>query len=116
MYCVDYVIQKGDTLYSISRHYGVSVSSLMTANPMVNVYNLMMGEILCIPVSMPSNQYTNYTTYIVQNGDTLESVLHNNGINLADLMQQNNPSSIYLMPGTSLTIPVMGEGQTTLQE
>jgi murein DD-endopeptidase MepM/ murein hydrolase activator NlpD len=40
MYCVEYVIQKGDTLYSISRHYGISVSSLMAANPMVNVYNL----------------------------------------------------------------------------
>jgi membrane-bound lytic murein transglycosylase D len=116
MYCVEYVIQKGDTLYSISRHYGISVSSLMAANPMVNVYNLRAGEILCIPVSMPSNQYTNHTTYQVQNGDTLGSVLKQYGIGLADLMQQNNLDGIYLMPGMTLTVPVTEEVETPVQE
>jgi membrane-bound lytic murein transglycosylase D len=116
MYCVDYVIQKGDTLYNISKHYGVSVSSLMAANPMVNVYNLRTGEILCIPVSMPSNQYTSYSTYLVQDGDTLGSVLDHSGVGLADLMQRNNLNGIYLMPGTTLTVPVTEEGQTPIME
>jgi LysM repeat protein len=116
MYCVDYVIQKGDTLYNISRHYGISVSSLMAANPMVNVYNLRAGEILCIPVSIPSNQYSNHTTYQVQDGDTLGSVLNQNGIGLADFMQQNHLDGIYLMPGTTLTVPVTEEAETPVQE
>ncbi len=116
MYCVEYVIQKGDTLYRISKHFGVSVSSLMAANPMVNVYNLRMGEILCIPVSMPSNQFTDFTTYLVQDGDTLGSVLDHNGIGLADLMQQNNLNGIYLMPGTTLTVPTTMESETPMQE
>ncbi len=115
MYCIDYVIQKGDSLYSISRNYGVSVNSLIAANPMVNVYNLMAGEILCVPVSVPSNQFTNYTTYLVQNGDTLGSVMNSRGINLADLMQQNNPNEIYLMPGTTVTVPVTDEEQLPMQ-
>lgn len=116
MYCVEYVIQKGDTLYSISRHFGVSISSLMEANPLVNVYNLREGEILCIPVSIPSNQYTNHTTYQVQDGDTLGSVLKQNGIGLADFMQQNSLDEIYLMPGKMLTVPVTEGVEASVQE
>ena len=107
--CMIYNIKQGDTLYNISRHYGVSVSSLMAANPMVNVYNLRTGEILCIPVSMPSNQFKNHTTYLVQDGDTLGSVLDRNGVGLADFMQQNHLNDIHLMPGTTLTVPVAEE-------
>lgn len=112
MYCSDYVIQTGDSLYSISRQFGVRMDALMAANPLVNVYNLRAGETLCIPVSVPSNQISNYTTYIVQQGDTLGSVLNNNGINLADFIQRNSLNNIYLMPGTTLQVPVVGEGQT----
>lgn len=111
MYCIEHVIQKGDSLYSISRHYGVSISSLMDANPMVNVYNLRIGEILCIPVSIPSNQNRNFMDYQIQDGDTLGSVLNSNGANLADIMQQNGLDNIYLMPGTTLQVPVAGGGQ-----
>lgn len=45
-----HVIEKGDTLYSLGKRYQVSVSDLMRANPYVNVYNLRIGEELCIPV------------------------------------------------------------------
>ncbi len=45
-----HVIEKGDTLYSLGKRYHVSVSDLMRANPYVNVYNLRIGEELCIPV------------------------------------------------------------------
>lgn len=47
---VYHVIEKGDTLYSLGKRYHVSVSDLMRANPYVNVYNLRIGEELCIPV------------------------------------------------------------------
>lgn len=53
-----HVIERGDTLYSLGKRYHVSVSDLMRANPYVNVYNLRIGEELCIPVrpSMPPMQ------------------------------------------------------------
>lgn len=46
-----HVVEKGDTLYRLSREYHVSVSDLMYENPYVNVYNLQVGDELCIPVS-----------------------------------------------------------------
>lgn len=44
-----HVIEKGDTLYKLGKKYGVKVSALLFANPWVNVYNLQIGDELCIP-------------------------------------------------------------------
>lgn len=47
-----HVVEKGDTLYNLGKKYHVSVSQLMFANPYVNVYNLQIGDELCIPTCM----------------------------------------------------------------
>lgn len=47
-----HVIEKGDTLYRLGKRYHVSVAQLMYANPFVNVYNLQIGDELCIPISI----------------------------------------------------------------
>lgn len=47
-----HVVEKGDTLYLLGKKYHVSVTQLMYANPFVNVYNLQIGDELCIPVSI----------------------------------------------------------------
>lgn len=111
MYCINYVIKKGDTLYSISRHFHVNLDALIVANPMVNVYRLMEGEVICIPMGVPSNQYQNSISYRVVEGDTLGTILERNRINLADLLEFNDVSEIYLMPGTDLQIPVAEENE-----
>lgn len=48
-----HVIERGDTLYKIGKQYEVKVSALMFANPYVNVYNLQVGDELCIPKMRP---------------------------------------------------------------
>ncbi len=107
MYCINYVVQKGDTLYSISRHFNIGLAVIMAANPLANVYNLMVGEVICIPISVPSNNVMDYTSYLVEEGDTLGSVLERHGINMADLMQRNNLNDLFLLPGTTLNVPII---------
>ena len=46
-----HVIEQGDTLYKLGKRYGVTVSALLFANPWVNVYNLQIGDEICVPVS-----------------------------------------------------------------
>ncbi len=48
-----HVIEKGDTLYKLGKKYGVTVSALLFANPYINVYNLQIGDELCIPKIRP---------------------------------------------------------------
>jgi murein DD-endopeptidase MepM/ murein hydrolase activator NlpD len=54
-----YVIQRGDTLHHIAQRYGVSVSSLITANNITDVRDLHVGEVLKIP---------GYTSYAAIDG------------------------------------------------
>ena len=111
MYCINYVIRQGDTLYSISRRFNVPVEALMEANPLVNVYSLQVDEVICVPVSTPQSNYTHFTTYLVEEGDTLGKILDKNGINLADLVGLNNLDSIYITPGTTLQVPIIDDGK-----
>jgi LysM repeat protein len=112
MYCINYVVRNGDTLYSISRHFNVSLSAIMDANPLVNVYNLITGGTIYIPVSIPQNNYTHFTTYLVKEEDSLGRLLDENSINLADLLELNDLNEIYLEPGTTLKVPIIGEGES----
>lgn len=45
-----HTIKKGDTLYLLSRYYHVPIGEIMNANRNLNVYNLRIGDELCIPI------------------------------------------------------------------
>ena len=45
----DYVVQYGDTLYSLARYFGVSVKKLMTLNGIYNADTIYAGQCLRIP-------------------------------------------------------------------
>lgn len=48
-----YTIKKGDTLYEISRSHKVPLALLLRSNPFVDVFNLQVGDTLCIPSRRP---------------------------------------------------------------
>ncbi len=52
-YCdgVTHTIKKGDTLYEISRKYNVPLAILLRANPYVDVFNLQVGDTVCVPAA-----------------------------------------------------------------
>ncbi len=45
-----YTVKAGDTLYSIGQEYGVPVWVLLRANENIDIYNLMIGTKLCVPM------------------------------------------------------------------
>ncbi len=47
-----HVVKEEDTLYTLSRKYHVPLPQVMYANPFVDIYNLKVGDELCIPVSL----------------------------------------------------------------
>ncbi len=44
-----YVVQLGDTLYSIARKFGVSAQAIQTANGITDPNNIKAGQVLIIP-------------------------------------------------------------------
>lgn len=72
-----YVVKEGDTLYKIARNYDLRLIDVLRYNPYVNVYNLQVGDELCLP-TLPNSTVpggTSERTYITQEGDTLDDIL-----------------------------------------
>ncbi|MEQ2527291.1 LysM domain-containing protein [Bacillaceae bacterium CLA-AA-H227] len=44
-----YIIQAGDTLWRIAQTFGVTITSILAANPSVEPDNLRVGQRICIP-------------------------------------------------------------------
>lgn len=42
-------VKKGDSLYTLSRQYDVPLALLLRANPYVDIYNMQVGDEICIP-------------------------------------------------------------------
>lgn len=83
-----HVIKEGDTLYKISRMHNVKVVDLLLANPYVNVYNLQIGDEICVPIK-PVPFMDNNTPYIIRKEDTLGSVLEKNDLTFEELAECN---------------------------
>ena len=103
-----YVVEKGDTLYSISLKYNTTPSAIMNKNNLTNG-TLSIGQTLIIPGDIEStgedtnNSYTN--TYVVQRGDSLYSISSAYGVSVNELKNANNLTSDLLTIGQVLTIP-----------
>ncbi len=94
------LVQSGDTLWAISRKYGVSVEQIVQQNGIRNPNLIYPGQRLQIP---SKSQKTGYT---VQPGDTLWAISREYGVSVERIVQQNgirNPNLIY--PGQQLQIP-----------
>ena len=106
----EYVVKKGDTLYSISKRFNISVDTLKRINNLTNNI-LTIGQTLKL-VDEPTN-----SNYIVQKGDTLYSISKNNNVSIEDLIEANNLTSNILVIGQELFIPAsQGEGNYDFPE
>ena len=93
-----YVVEKGDTLYSISRKFNIPVEKIKQINNLTNNI-ISIGQILYL-----QEQNNNYDTYIVQKGDTLWSIAKNNNISIDKLKELNNLTNNTISIGQTLKL------------
>ncbi|MFD2671075.1 M14 family metallopeptidase [Marinicrinis sediminis] len=96
----NYVVKQGDTLYRLSRRFGVNMPSIIAINPQLsNPARLVPGQVIQIPGRM--NQY-----YVIQQGDTLYSIAMSMNVSLQRLLAANPgilPQSLQI--GQTIVIP-----------
>lgn len=97
-----YVVQKGDSLYSIANKLGTTVSELKKENNLTT-NTLQIGEVLRIPTKEIYEGEEN--VYIVQKGDTLYSIAAANNTTVDELKRINNLTSNILSIGQVLKLP-----------
>lgn len=103
-----YIVKKGDSLYSISKIYGISVDELKKANNLTS-NNLSIGQTLIIPSKKES---TNQITYVVKKGDSLWLIANKYDTTIEKIKTTNNLTSNLLSIGQVLIIPSTSEYKT----
>lgn len=96
-----YTVKKGDTLYSISQQYGVTVEELKLTNNLTN-NNLYIGQELKVPTKEINEDYEIYT---VVKGDSLWLISQKYNVSVDDLIEINNLETVNLQIGDKLKIP-----------
>lgn len=95
---INYIVQKGDNLYTIANKYDTTVSDIKKLNNL-STNTLQIGQVLKIPGSI------NYNTYIVKKGDSLWKIANKYDTTVKKIMTINNLSTPTLKIGQSLLIP-----------
>lgn len=102
-----YIVQKGDSLWSIANKFNMTVSELKNLNNLTN--NLLsIGQVLKIKDSSNNGKIT----YTVQKGDSLWVIANKYGITTEELKSYNNLKSNLLSIGQVLKIP---QGKTSTE-
>ena len=99
-----HVVKSGDTLYKLARQYDVKLFDIMRLNPYVNVYNLQIGDEICIPTAPARPE----KTYAVNAGDTIKQVLKALDVDF-DTLARYNPllMDVELPEGLVVTLPLV---------
>ncbi len=104
-----HTVAKGDSLWSISRKYGISIDELAAANQLAKTASLRLGQTLTVPAKAAapaagvSGEAAN--TYTVASGDTLGSIARKHGTTAAALRTANNLKGDSLRIGQKLVLP-----------
>lgn len=101
-----YTVQRGDSLWSIAKKFGVTVNELKDANNLSS-NTLSIGQLLKIPTQ--EQEITTSDTYIVKSGDSLYSIAQKYNTTVDELKKLNNLTSNLLSIGQSLKIPTKSE-------
>ncbi|NWG04383.1 MAG: LysM peptidoglycan-binding domain-containing protein [Syntrophaceae bacterium] len=111
-----YTVKPGDTLYGISKSYGISIESLKKANNLERDW-LRPKQVLTIPIPTRKNQKedargtSNLTgkeisgkteTYVVQKGDSLYCISKRTGLSIEEIKKMNNLPTSTLRVGQIL--------------
>ncbi|MGP4059974.1 LysM peptidoglycan-binding domain-containing protein [Halobacillus sp. H74] len=101
----EYKINKGDTLWSISQKYDVSVSDLKSWNDL-NSNLIYPSQSLTVnnETATTTTKSSNNSTYTVKSGDTLYAISQKFNITVDQLMAWNNLSSTLIHPGDQFKV------------
>lgn len=91
-----YIVEKGDTIYSIAKKFDVSINKLKEYNNLTN--NLLsIGQKILIPIE-------ENTTYVVKSGDTIYSIAREFNTTVDKIKKLNNLDNNIISIGQILIV------------
>lgn len=88
-------VKEKETLWSISKKYGVPLEVIVTLNKIKDITAITTGMELKIPTSLNKSESSldNYEIYTFKKGDTLWQISRKYGVSVNDILKINNISS-----------------------
>lgn len=123
---INYIVKKGDTLYSIADKYGIDINLLIKDNGLESNI-LKPGQLLRIrsseeieeieecfgPSYTPPSNIMNVINYTVKKGDNLYNIAKKYNTSVSNILGLNNLKSTNLSIGQELKIPANNITQNT---
>lgn len=98
-----HIVEKDDTLYSLSKKYGLTVDKLKSLNGLTS--NLIkVGQELRISNTSSSYKSPNQSVWIVSKGDTLYSIAKKNKLSVEELKSLNGLTDSLILVGQTLKL------------
>ncbi len=117
----EHIMQKGETLWRISKNYGVSLEELCKINNIDDITKVKTGTIIMIPLIISDDNQKNtstpeYQEYSIKKGETLWSVGKKFKINIDELIKINNIHDITkVQTGLTIKIPINKEENKSIE-
>ncbi|MEB8125868.1 LysM peptidoglycan-binding domain-containing protein [Staphylococcus succinus] len=121
-----HTVKSGESLWTISQQYGVSVEEIKQNNN-INNNIVFPGQVIEIggsasqegSSSNTTSQSSGGTTHTVKSGESLNIIANNYGVTVDELVSANNLNGYIIQPNQTLTIPgttgAGGSGGSTTQ-
>ena len=100
-----YVVQRGDTLFSLAQRFGVTVQAIMSANGLM-ASQLMAGQTITIPAG---GAVAGPLVHIVQPGETLASIARRYNTTVLAIMSANGLRTHTIWAYRALFIPAVAQ-------
>lgn len=100
-----YIVQKGDSLWSIAKKFNTTVSELKRINNL-KTETLSIGQKLKVKeTTLPEEPDSNYIIYTVKSGDSLYRIASTYNTTVSEIMMLNGLNNTNLSIGQKLKIP-----------
>ncbi len=97
-------VNKGESLYNISKRYNISVSDLKSMNNLSSDYIYQGQKLKLIDNGTLPSKSNNFTNHKVRRGETLGQIAENYGVLAQEIRNWNNIKGSRIYPGQKLLI------------
>lgn len=100
---IEYVVKKGDSLYTIAQKYGVSVTELTDIN-MLTSNVIYPNQVLLVP---STNEHLEFLldVYVTKEDDTFDKIARISGVDVEKLAMYNDVGNLLLEKGQKINLP-----------
>ena len=115
----EHIIQKGETIWRLSKEYGIPVDELCKINNIDDITKIKAGAVIKIPKNAfnikEDESDNNYKIYTIKEGETLWALSRKFETNVDELIKINNIDDITnLKTGLEIKIPIQSKEENEI--